>query len=866
MDDKFDKINRDAVYDFLSYDDKKKENYKFIDDHIKMITTHYDHDYLAKTKEQIRSNYMIGNGMSPLYKNVNDPRMLHRQKDSDDSVAANIHYYDIQRRVLTRMWGENQKRPLTTKVMDNSGYNQNVRKKKTLNLYQDYMKQTIFAPAEQEATMEVLQKYGIESPAQLKPEEQDQFKMEVEEGLRFKLPIDIHKYMSDTYISPSEAQLARLIQFCKSEFNIKYITTETYKDLTLAGFEACYMGIRDNTPVIEQVNPQYFTFFNPTSSPFIEDSEWWQYERQLTFSKLVRDYLNTPDKIKEFKTFTDEYDFSRIKSGQASLGATKALYNGAFNSVNMKSGFIDETGNLSYFPDVSSPEGQKFYEKVESLFGSSDPHQRNLYTAKHVVFTTFDKLYYVEREDPKNRTRLKGFWVGENYSKNDRLDIRVTEKWFPALYEGVELGYGTGFITNKQRVPFQNRSVNNPAKLYAPFVGVEFSKLHGNTPRIAPVDLGKAIAYKANLLENKIQELDESNMGRIFTFANEAVPQNWTLEQVMETAKKSKFVPIDLTRLGELGFSQVAGQLFKSVDVSNDDYINNYTQRKEILERECMEAMSYSPSQMGLAPASMTATANQQNVIQGSYATEDINYIHRTFEERLLEAFANLVRNGLRTNDHVRTYLLDELGIAELEINEELLDLAEIFVKVTSDLEDIQDIAAMKNYIQPMIQNKMVDFHDVAMLQFSKEPSAVLNLSREAKERAEKANKEREKKEFELQQQQIDLQKEIAAKQDQYKMEEFRLKELQIRLGADQFRLQADADNNKVPDTVQKSVIDNEYEMERLEFQTGEDKDIKMRQMDMELEKLRADIKNRERELELKEMEIKMKSKQKSST
>jgi hypothetical protein len=865
MDSNFDKISRDATFDFLSYEDKKKGDYQFIDDHIKMITSHYDVDYLAKTKKQIRDNYMIGNGMSPLHIHMNNPRQFHRQPGSDDSVASTINYYDIQRKVLTRMWGENQKRQLSSKVMDISGYNQNVRKMKTLELYQGYIRETIFAPVEQQATMEVLQKYGIEDPSQLPPEEQDQFKNDVEQTMKFKLPSDIDKYMKNTYISPSEAQLAKLIQFCKVEFGIKFLTSETYKDLTLAGYEAVYMGIRDNRPVIEQINPEYFTFFNPTSSPFIEDSDWWINERNLTFPKLVRDYLNTGDKIKEFKDFVDKYDFSKIKSGQASWGATKALH-GAFNSVNMRAGFIDESGNLSYLPDVSSPEGQKFYERVETLFGSNSPNQKNMYTAKHVVFTSFDKLYYVEREDPKNRTRLKGFWVGENYSKNNRLDIRVTEKWFPALYEGVELGPETGYICNKQRVPFQNRSVNNPAKLFSPFVGVEFSKLQGNTPRIAPVDLGKAIAYKANLLENKIQELDESNMGRIFTFANQAVPENWTIEQVIEVAKKSKFVPIDLTRLGELGFSQVAGQLFKSVDVSNDDYIENYTRRKEILERECMEAMSYSPSQMGTAPASITATANQQNVIQGSYATEDINYIHRMFEERVLEAFANLVRNGLRTNDYIRSYLLDELGIAQLELDEELLDLAEIFIKITSDLEDVQDINAMKSYIQPMIQNKLVNFHEVAMLQFSKEPSAVLNMSREAQERLNKAQRDQEEKQFQLEQEKLKLQRELAKKEDAYRERDFQLRELDIKMRGDQFRLQADSDNNKVPDTVQKSVIDNEYEMDRLQYQTESDKDIKIRELDMELEKLRNEMKVKEKELELKAREIEVKARQKSST
>lgn len=859
-----DVLDTDGVFKFLSYEDKKKNDYKFIDDEIKRIGTTYNPDFLAKTKAQIRANYMIGNGMSPLEISKFESRhRLRVQGNATDNVAADIHYHDVLRRILTRMWGENQKRPLNPKVIDSSGYNQNVRKKHRLKLFQDYMKETIFQPAESEATREISMKYGVEDITQLKPEDQEQLKLEVDESMKFKLPSDIHKHMRDSYTSPSEAQLSRLITWAKNEFGIKFITSESYKDLTLSGFEACYIGVSNNQPIIEIVNPENFTFFNPTSSPFIEDSEWWINEKQLTFSKYVREYLNTPDKLKAFKTHVDEFNFKDIKSGQLSDGGKRAIYDGRFNSVNMQAKFIDSTGNLSILPDVSSPEGQQFFGKVEAMFGSTSLNMQGTYTAKHNVFTSFDKLYYVQREDPKNKLRLKGFWVGENYSKNERLDIKVEEFWFPALYEGVELGNGSGLIVNKQRVPFQNRSINDPRKLYSPFIGVEFSKLHGNTPRIAPVDLGKTIAYKVNKLENKIEELDESNLGRIFTFANEAVPANWTIEQVMEVAKKSKFVPIDLARLGELGFSNVAAQLFKSVDVSNDDYINTYIQRKQVLERECVEAMSYSPSQMGYAPASMTATNNQQNIIQGSYATEDINYLHRTFEERLLEAFANLIRNGLRYNDHLRTYLLDDLGVAELELDEELLDLAEIGIKIASELDDINDVNSMKAHLQPLIQNGMVDFYESAVLQFSKEPSAIINIAREAKERIEKANKEKQEQEYKLAQQEIDRKKELDKQAHEYKMIELELKKLDIEMRGDQFRKVQDADLNTVPDSLQKAVVDNQAEMERLVYETENAKEIKKEEMKLEFNKLKADMEMLKAELEVRKKELANKNKQK---
>ncbi|HPC34984.1 MAG TPA: hypothetical protein PLP73_04895, partial [Candidatus Absconditabacterales bacterium] len=217
----------------------------------------------------------------------------------------------------------------------------------------------------------------------------------------------------------------------------------------------------------------------------------------------------------------------------------------------------------------------------------------------------------------------------------------------------------------------------------------------------------------------------------------------------------------------------------------------------------------------------------------------------------------------LRYNDHLRTYLLDDLGVAELELDEELLDLAEIGIKIASELDDINDVNSMKAHLQPLIQNGMVDFYESAVLQFSKEPSAIINIAREAKERIEKANKEKQEQEYKLAQQEIDRKKELDKQADKYKMIELDLKKLDIEMRGDQFRKVQDADLNKIPDSLQKAVVDNQAEMDRLVYETENAKETKREEMKFEFDKLKADMEMLKAELEVRKKELANKNKQK---
>ena len=632
------------------------------------------------------------------------------------------------------------------------------------------------------------------------------------------------------------------------EYNLKHILNEGYKDLTIAGFEVVELAIRNNIPYIDSVNPVQFDFYNPTSSNNIGDSEWFEHEKDLPFTTFINDYLSDEKEFKKFqKHVNSEYNRNEVR-GEANSNVVRAIANGDVSPNPVE---YNQDGTIVRLPKPSSKAGQNFYNAAHSLFGSRSSKDSGYGQTTRVcrrVFASLDKIGEVWRENPNKPNGFDKYVVGENYEPNHRLDKKVKWGWYKTYYEGTEVGYD-GYFINKKRCDFQNRSANDPSKVFAPYQGTEFSKLHGNTSRITSVDLGKASNEEYNMIKNKIEELDETNIGRVFAFPDKALPDNWDIPKFLSVMKKGKIAPISLDNLDDSRLASVAAQMFKSVDLSNTANISEYLQRADMVERECQEAMSYSPSSMGLAPASMTATNNQQNIIQSSYANQDINSTHIAHEAIVVESFANLVRNSLRDNEHLRTYLLDDLSIAELEMDKDTLHLSSIGIKIVNDVQKQQDIASIKNLLQPMIQNQMLDMSDAIKLQFSDNPASIINLAERAEEKRSQQQQAQQQAQQEQQQQMMQIQQQQMEYQKQQDEIANQLKELDIRLRGDALRKQADADLDGQSDVLEKEAM-TLVSKERSETESN---NLKREEMQIKQEQAIRNGELKMRELEMKQ-------------
>lgn len=839
--------NHFTAYHKISYDQKKANNYKWIEENARFIsdaaigTTLSVNNYNA----DLRKYYQIANA-----EGEEDFRAVQQSKNkilTELGIESNgrVKYYDITRKVLTRMWGENQKRKLKGIAQDKSKYNMTFKNLKEQQLIQSLVQTNLIDKLVQQEEQALLMQYGIQDIYSMNPDEQEQFKLEVDQKVAFKTPNDVKRYMRKEYKSPTETELQTLIEWGITEFNLKTLLDEAFKDLTIAGFQVLFQEVRNKLPYIEPVNPVNFRFYNPTSSRNIEDSEWFVHEKNCSYPDFINNYIQDEKEFKQLIELLNNYgtdDPKRQFNGEAHPNIIKAMQNSAIAPA----AIIDPRTNETFYDlaNVNNPKSGKFYEAIGLLLGSGNNNGVvDTVSVRHVVFSSLDKLYYIERIDPENPNRLKGYWVGENYEPDNKVDYSVTERWVKALYEDTIAGQGGGALhLRKGRVAYQNRSINNPFKLYAPYIGTVYSKLHGNTKPISPLSLSKSFAYEYNVLKDKIRELDEVNIGKVLAMSLAGLPDNYTAAKYHALMKHTKLALIDTTN-PEFN-PGIDGNLTKGVDLSQDSDIARTLDRLDRIERECMEAMSYSPAQMGLAPASSTATVNQQNIIQSSYATEDIYSLQRDFEQRVLNAFGNTIRNALRENDYLREKLLNDYSQQNLLLDESVLSAADLFVLIANDIDEIKSIESAKNYIQPMLQNQLIGFADAIKLQNANDPVTMLNIAEEAEEKRDKAMQEQaaeDRRRFDE-----ELKIKDQDRKDRLELEHRKL-EIQLlgyELDSLKFQKAADADENKIPDSVQAAEIKSKTDLEIARIQA--DIQIKKQALEAAIRQQELNVRSRE--------------------
>jgi hypothetical protein len=749
-------------------------------------------------------------------------------------AADKLKHFDILSSIFKSMVGEEQKRKLKAIAYDISGYNINLKKKKTLELYQDYIREKILSRLNNEATQEIFLKHGIENPLNLAPEQQQDVQLEIEELVRFKTPKDIEKYMTKDYRSPSENMIQKLLDWYIAEYDLKIIKDEAFKHLILAGKAAAMQDVRNKKPYIELLNPEGLTYLLEKNKMFIDEAEWWKYEKYVSYTTAISELDLRPkdfEKLKEMVLTASGYQ-DDVRRGQI-RGELPHDVERKVATINMatEGAFLDNAPN-----NLRSPEGQAFIGALYNILGDSRVAERAVRLVD-ICYTSFAKVQYVRRKD--NNGNLIGFWVGENYKKNPELDYDIHTKWAKEYWRARKLGHASGMYFQKERVKFQNRSLTDPFKITPPFVGVEYSRLFDNSPHVAPIDFGKPYQYEYNIVKNKIEELDRTNIGKVFVVPESYIPHDWSYGKFSKMLKLSKIAPINEN--ADTLNPGVAGQILKSVDLSNNNDIAAYMQRLQMIRREAEMAMSYSPSQQGLAPASMTATNNQQNIIQGSYKTEDIFNLHQIFINRVLVNGVNTIKLAMTENKEIRDHLLSSMGIAMSEYEQANIEQSDVMIDIINDTERVREMDSYKGLLQPMVQNGLVTSAEAAKIQFEKNPVEIINLAEESERKAQERRKEQQEREERMHQRQIELDKYKYDQELQMRKYEFDEEQKTRRYVAEvdgrKFLLQNDVDMNAQNDMIQKALIDNDVKREKI----AADKEIDEKKLRLEEKKIEVE-------------------------
>lgn len=210
-----------------------------------------------------------------------------------------------------------------------------------------------------------------------------------------------------------------------------------------------------------------------------------------------------------------------------------------------------------------------------------------------------------------------------------------------------------------------------------------------------------------------------------------------------------------------------------------------------------------------------------ENIAQSSNAsynqTESFFNTHLDIAERAVNALLNRTRI-LYKNRPEEEYIYDDISRILSRITPDFwFEVWGIHISLSSD--DAKKVKEIQAQMQAFIQNG-ISFEGILGVALADNSADVKNVIRIEQKKAEQRRAEEMAQAERMNQERIASQertKQAELQFDKYKLEAtLASQEKRADIQADQFRRQADVDNNRIPDTVQKAMMDLQQKQEKL--------------------------------------------------
>jgi hypothetical protein len=109
----------------------------------------------------------------------------------------------------------------------------------------------------------------------------------VESGAPVMDPEEINRYMNTTYQEAREIKANKLLKHFFKQYSIPEIKNDAYKHALISGVEVVYLGIYNNEPSIEIINPLGFFYHKSPETKYIQDGLYAGYRTYMTSGDIL---------------------------------------------------------------------------------------------------------------------------------------------------------------------------------------------------------------------------------------------------------------------------------------------------------------------------------------------------------------------------------------------------------------------------------------------------------------------------------------------------------------------------------------------------------------------------------------------------
>lgn len=570
----------------------------------------------------------------------------------DDGFPATPQDYNIIRPKVDLLVGEETKRPFNFRVVRTSPDATSELQEKTKQMVLNYVMASM--------------------TARMSPEEAQEFQQRMETG-EIMPPEAISKYMQRNYKDIIENVAYHSLNYLIQKLNTEHEFVKGWKDALIAGEEVYYVGILNGEPMMERVNPLFFSFDKSPDLEFIEDGDWACRRMRLAYTEVYDRFFDKMDE-KQLNQLLDA-----IEQSPTSYGADKNMIDD-FNHIKMK--IVD---NPTY-----------------------DFRARNTVNVWHACWKSFKKIAFVTYEDEAGE--IQQTIVDENYTENG-TELDVTWDWIIEIWEGYRIGTGDDSIyIGCQPLEYQHVSIDNPNSQKLPYCGVVYSNTNSMPKSL--VSIMKPLQYMYIILWYRLELALARDKGKVITMDITQIPKSMNIDPAKWMHYLSA-VGVNFVNPYEEGWDipgreggkPASFNQITALDLTMANVIDQYINLMYKIEQLAGELSGVSPQRQGAISSNELVGNVERSVVQSSHITEPLFWLHNQCKRRVFNMLLNTAKGAWQSSGKMKLqYIFNDVERAFIDIDPRFYyEDMDIFCSDAS--KDAQNMEVMKSLIQPAMQN-----------------------------------------------------------------------------------------------------------------------------------------------------------------
>lgn len=716
----------------------------------------------------------------------------------DDGFPATPQDFNIIRPKIDLLIGEETKRPMNFRVVRTSQEAVSDLMDKEKEMLMQYMMSAIMA--------------------KMDPEQQQQFQQQLQNG-EIMPPEQIAKYMDSTYKDVVENTAYHTLSYLREKLNIDNEFIKGWKDALISGNEMYYVGVQNDEPYMERVNPLFFSYDKSPDLEFIEDGSWCCRKMRLPVAEVYDRYYNK----------LDEKDLNKLNE----MLTGKPM-------GDMREGDPVDTGGGIQMHIYDNPE--------------FDQKSRYCINVWHCCWKSFKKIFYVTYMDETGTPQVQ--IADESYKKIGN-ELSVEPDWIVEVWEGYRAGSDLYF--GIQPIEYQHVSIDNPNSQKLPYCGCVYSNTNSK-PR-SLVSILKPLQYMYIVLWYRLELAIARDKGKVVNMDITQIPKsmNITPERWMHYLSS---VGVNFINPYEEGWNVPGREGGKpatfnqitALDLTMSNVISEYIQLMDKIEQLAGTISGITEQRQGAISSSELVGNVERSVVQSSHITEPLFWAHAQCKRHVLNMLLNTAKGAWQqTGKKKLSYVFDNGERAFLDIADKFYyEDMDVFVSDTS--KDLENIQKLQQLIQPAMQNgaSLLEAAEIltndnfniikqklAAMQKRQEEQAQQQQQAEAQaqQQLQQMQNEAKQQELMLQEAQMDL--------DRYKIDQDNATKITVaEISAYRGTEEKDANQNGIPDpmeiakdaTAQMKVREDAYSKR---YESKQKKEIEDAKIQLEKDKMK---------------------------